>query len=34
MTFWVFSQQNRYFKELRDEYLDMDFITTGAAEST
>lgn len=32
--FWLFSQQNMYFKELRDEYLDTDFITTATAECT
>lgn len=32
--FWVFSQQNRYFKELREEYLDTDFMTTAAAACT
>ena len=32
--FWVFSQQNRYFKELRDRYPDTDFVRTAAAECT
>lgn len=32
--FWVFSQRNRYFKELRENYLDTDFIRAAASECT
>lgn len=32
--FWVFSQRNRYFKELRGQYLDTDFARIAVAECT
>ncbi len=32
--FWVFSQQNPYFKELREKYLNTQFVRTAAAECT
>lgn len=32
--FWVFSQQNKYFEELREEYSDTDFVKIAARECT
>src|SRR5690606_30981909 len=32
--FWVFSQRNRYFGELRDGYLDTEFVRRAVAECT
>ncbi len=32
--YWLFSQRNKYFNELRDDYLDTKFIRTATAECT